>query len=486
MKCGILFLKKKKKKCGIQNIGYYLGLFPTKYLGLPLKPGRISQATLQPFLEQITTKLHSWTVQYLSFAGKIKFITSVIYGKVNFWSSVFVLPKSFYAKIDSLCAAFLWKNKTGNARGARVAWSDICKPKKEGGLGIRLLEEFEMVFRLKHVWNFFTNKDSLWIRWLKANVFHRKPFLLMEDSARLSKAVRSMVQIKDMLGDYLRCEVGNGKSAMFWFDSWNDLGPLIEFVGAAGPRQLRLRLTASVVDATADGQWQLPAARSPQVEALQIHLTSLAPPIPTATDDKFLWVQANGTFGSTFSSRVTYESLRNPSPVISWHSVIWFKQYIPRNSFISWLAMLRRLPTRDRLRRWGMSVPEVCVLCSAAPETHHHLFFECSFSSSVWNYFASKVWDNPPQDIHSVAAWINLHRSSSPQARYIIRLMFQSSIYLIWKERNKRIFTTQVTSAFGVRSAVDRQIRDRLLSIKPSPAFQPPLLQFFFACTRPP
>ncbi|XP_056850980.1 uncharacterized protein LOC130500235 [Raphanus sativus] len=133
-----------------------------------------------------------------------------------------------------------------------------------------------------------------------------------------------------------------------------------------------------------------------------------------------------------------------------------------------------------------MSVPEVCVLCSAAPETHHHLFFECSFSSSVWNYFASKVWDNPPQDIHSVAAWINLHRSSSPQARYIIRLMFQSSIYLIWKERNKRIFTTQVTSAFGVRSAVDRQIRDRLLSIKPSPAFQPPLLQFFFACTRPP
>lgn len=343
-----------------------------------------------------------------------------------------------------------------------------------------------MGFRLKHVWNFFTNKDSLWIRWLKENVFHGKPFWLMEDSARLSKAVRSMVQIKDMLGDFLRCEVGNGQTAMFWFDSWNDLGPLIEFVGAAGPRQLRLRLTTYVVDATAYGQWHLPAARSPQVESLQIHLTTLAPPTPAANDDKFLWVQANGTFGSTFSSRVTWESLRNPSPVISWHSVIWFKQYIPRNSFISWLAMLRRLPTRDRLRRWGMSVPEVCVLCSAAPETHHHLFFECSFSSSVWNYFASKVWENPPQDIHSVAAWINLHRSSSPQARCIIRLMFQSSIYLIWKERNKRIFTTQVTSALGVRSAVDRQIRDKLLSIKPSPGFQPPLLQFFFACTRPP
>lgn len=115
------------------------------------KPGRITSASLQPFIEQITATLHSWTMKFLSFAGKIRLITSVIYGKVNFWSAVFVLPKSFYAKIDSLCEAFLWKNKSTSARGARVAWIDICKPKKEGGLGIRLLEDFELVFRLKHV-----------------------------------------------------------------------------------------------------------------------------------------------------------------------------------------------------------------------------------------------------------------------------------------------------------------------------------------------
>lgn len=29
-----------------------LGSFPARYLGLLLKPGRISQATLQPFIEQ--------------------------------------------------------------------------------------------------------------------------------------------------------------------------------------------------------------------------------------------------------------------------------------------------------------------------------------------------------------------------------------------------------------------------------------------------
>ena len=90
-----------------------------------------------------------------------------------------------------------------------------------------------MVFRLKHVWNLFTNIRSLWVSWLKTNVFHRKPFWIMEDSPGLSKTVRSMIQIKDMLVDFLKWEfpeVGNGQTAMFWFDSWNDRGLLIDFV----------------------------------------------------------------------------------------------------------------------------------------------------------------------------------------------------------------------------------------------------------------
>ena len=232
------------------------------------KPGRITSASLQPFIEQITATLHSWTMKFLSFAGKIRLITSVIYGKVNFWSAVFVLPKSVYAKIDSLCVAFLWKNKPTSTRGARVAWIDICKPKKEGGLGIRLLGDFELVFRLKHVWNYFTNAGSLWVSWLKSNVFHRKPFWQMEDSPRLSKAVRSLIETKSMLVDFLKCKMGNGQDAMFWFDSWNDLGPLIDLIGATGPRQLRIRLSASVADATSNGEWNLPSARSPQAEAL--------------------------------------------------------------------------------------------------------------------------------------------------------------------------------------------------------------------------
>lgn len=39
-----------------------------------------------------------------------------------------------------------------------LAWKDICKPKCEGGLGRRLLSDFEVVLRLKHAWNQFTKE----------------------------------------------------------------------------------------------------------------------------------------------------------------------------------------------------------------------------------------------------------------------------------------------------------------------------------------
>ena len=131
--------------------GYRRGEFSTRYLGLPLSPKKISAATLQTFIDRITTKLHSWNVKFLSFAGKVTMISSVIYSMVNFWSSVFVLPKWFYAKVDSLCSGFLWKNSTTSAAGARVSWINVCKPKSEGGVGLRKLEDFEMVFRLKRL-----------------------------------------------------------------------------------------------------------------------------------------------------------------------------------------------------------------------------------------------------------------------------------------------------------------------------------------------
>ena len=290
--------------------GFKRGIFPTRYLGLPLNPGRLTLATMQPFLDKITGALHSWTVKCLSFAGKITLLSSVIYGMVNFWSDVFVLPKAFYAKVDSLCAAFLWRNGTSSPRGARVARTDICKPKQEGRLGIRRLEDFETIFRLKRVWNFFSVLGSLWVAWIKNHIFQRNGFWLTPDSTRFSATIRSMLQLRPILSHYMQCVIGDGASASFWYDSCTFLGPLIEVSGESGPRSMRLRKSASVGDATRDGAWHLPPARSPEIQEIQTAINAVEPPAPSNGPDIFQWRKSNDTFGSAFSSKVTWENLR--------------------------------------------------------------------------------------------------------------------------------------------------------------------------------
>jgi hypothetical protein len=49
---------------------------------------------------------------------------------------LFFLKKS----LDMTCKfnRFLWNGEDGHSARAKVAWDDICFPKKEGGLGLKM------------------------------------------------------------------------------------------------------------------------------------------------------------------------------------------------------------------------------------------------------------------------------------------------------------------------------------------------------------
>ena len=278
-------------------------------------------------------------------------------------------------------------SRTFSAQGARVSWESICKPKCEGGLGIRKLEEVQEVFQLKRVWKYFSTGSSLWVEWLKENVFKRKCYWEIQTSQRLSPTVRGMIGIRDTVREFLRWSVGHGRAATFWFDWWSDLGPLITALGEAGPHDLRIPISAFVSDDVVNGDWSLPAARSEEAVTLQIVLSMMAPPTSERGADKFLWRNATDHFLPRFSSRDTWNRIRVGATTVSWHKLVWFKEEIPRCSFITWLAILGRLPTRDMLSSWGLSIPLNCVLCSSGIENHDHLFFRCPYAIPLNLFF---------------------------------------------------------------------------------------------------
>lgn len=54
--------------------------------------------------------------------------------------------------------------KEGQKRRHAVAWKEICKPKWEGGIGIKSLSSMNDAFMAKLVWRMLHDPNELWVQ----------------------------------------------------------------------------------------------------------------------------------------------------------------------------------------------------------------------------------------------------------------------------------------------------------------------------------
>lgn len=47
------------------------------------------------------------------------------------------MPKCVLKRINQVCRAFLWEGKI-SSKPPHVAWDWVCRPKKNGGLGVKI------------------------------------------------------------------------------------------------------------------------------------------------------------------------------------------------------------------------------------------------------------------------------------------------------------------------------------------------------------
>ena len=75
----------------------------------------------EPLVGMITARVKTWAVRFLSYAGRLQLIQSVIFNMTNFWCRQFILPKGVIKQVCQICVGFLWKGKESSTRGARVS-----------------------------------------------------------------------------------------------------------------------------------------------------------------------------------------------------------------------------------------------------------------------------------------------------------------------------------------------------------------------------
>ncbi|KAL4289532.1 hypothetical protein GQ457_14G001790 [Hibiscus cannabinus] len=115
--------------------------------------------------------------------------------------------------------------------------------------------------------------------------------------------------------------------------------------------------------------------------------------------------------------------------------------HIPKHSIVAWMAILNRLPTRDRLSSFGMQVETGCVLCGREQETRDHIFFDCVFSRKVWlGILLACQLRRDCMTWELELGWAVARLKGRSLLTVILQLSWNTFIYVIWKERNLRIF----------------------------------------------
>ncbi|XP_022015029.1 uncharacterized protein LOC110914549 [Helianthus annuus] len=180
-------------------------------------------------------------------------------------------------------------------------------------------------------------------------------------------------------------KVGDGSRTSAWYDTWSNLGPLSNILTPRVISNVGFQLDAKVKDVHENGSWSWPMAWRDLYPVLiqRDHIT-----LNPVERDEICW--KDGSELLDYSSTNVWHSIRFREQDVNWVKIVWFPQCIPKHAFLMWLILRRKLLTQDKILQWEFSRRKnmnmmCCALCFADIDSHQHLFFECKFSSHIWN-----------------------------------------------------------------------------------------------------
>lgn len=116
---------------------------------------------------------------------------------------------------------------------------------------------------------------------------------------------------------------------------------------------------------------------------------------------------------------------------------LWKLPTTQRIKIFGWKLLHKRLPTFDRLYKWGLQVSRTYVLCGTKQEMLHHLFHNCDYTIQVWNRHLEHLTDrnlvsNAWQRDNSIA------KSSANNLQ--LQALILTTFWMVWKSRNSKVF----------------------------------------------
>ena len=67
---------------------------------------RLTATDCAPLVEKISARIRGWATKFLTYAGHLQLIQSVLFSVSNYWCRNFLLPKGVLKKINQICSTF--------------------------------------------------------------------------------------------------------------------------------------------------------------------------------------------------------------------------------------------------------------------------------------------------------------------------------------------------------------------------------------------
>lgn len=149
------------------------------------------------------------------------------------------------------------------------------------------------------------------------------------------------------------------------------------------------------------------------------------------------------TMRDHFDKQRAYEIVREPADQTrwKWKQMVMNNRATPRAIFCLWLALWRRLATKERLAKLKLEIDMLCEFCRGGEEDLNYLLCTClvvtAACRSLMSWFGNATVCSSWGDmVHSLC---NQVKGKSPRNR-VWKAVIAEFVYDIWIARNKSAF----------------------------------------------
>jgi len=370
-----------------------------KYLGFNLKPNCYKKVDWLWLLEKLDKKLKLWSHKWLSRAGRLVLVKSVLEAIPVYWMSLSWIPKGVLSSYRRLCFQFLWSGKKDAQVTPWVKWETIARPKDRGGWGLKNIFLFSKALAAKVGWRLIST-SSLWQKVVvqkyiapdSIEAWIRKPVKSRQGISVVWKAVLKSFSI---ISNKLAWKIGNGEKVRIGVDPWPGSSPhhllnprLIEALEERGIFMLGQMADEQSSSLFAQG-WK--SARSLGLEGdfvpeFDRYISALRNSHIRLRDreDTLIWEKDPG---GEYSPKAGYLSISQEPELDGtkwWWKKLWKTKCPPKTKIFMWCAFENKVPTWDILKKRNLHGPGWCCLCKSEEETTIHLFMHCRVMAEVW------------------------------------------------------------------------------------------------------